>query len=124
MCKNLEKNVSRYLADNFFITTSGNFRTQALLNTMLEVSSDRILFSTDYPYESAEEAASWFDSCPISQRDRVKIGRENAAKLFGLRTAGGSQPNLRDDETSEPSRTPGGRRGRIPDRVRNNHRPS
>jgi 2,3-dihydroxybenzoate decarboxylase len=87
MCEYLKKSVSSYLADNFFITTSGNFRTQALLNTMLEVSSDRILFSTDYPYESAEEAAEWFDNCPISEPDRVRIGRENAAKLFGLKIA-------------------------------------
>jgi 2,3-dihydroxybenzoate decarboxylase len=86
MCKELKKNVGSYLADNFFITTSGVFRTQALLNTMLEVSSDRILFSTDYPYESAEEAATWFDSCPISEPDREKIGRANAAKLFNLKT--------------------------------------
>jgi 2,3-dihydroxybenzoate decarboxylase len=87
MCQDLEKNVASYLADNFYITTSGNFRTQALLNTMLEISSDRILFSTDYPYESAEEAANWFDSSPISEPDRVRIGRENAAKLFGLKAA-------------------------------------
>jgi 2,3-dihydroxybenzoate decarboxylase len=90
MCKYLKKNVASYLADNFFITTSGNFRTQALLNTMLEVSSDRILFSTDYPYESAEEAATWFDSCTISEPDRLKIGRENAVKLFNLKIAAGS----------------------------------
>jgi 2,3-dihydroxybenzoate decarboxylase len=51
---------------------------------MLEVSADRILFSTDYPYESAEEAAIWFDACPISEPDRVRIGRENASKLFKL----------------------------------------
>jgi 2,3-dihydroxybenzoate decarboxylase len=87
MCQDLKKNIMSYLADNFFITTSGVFRTQTLLNTMLEVSSDRILFSTDYPYESAEEAATWFDSCSISEHDRAKIGRENAAKLFNLKTA-------------------------------------
>jgi 2,3-dihydroxybenzoate decarboxylase len=87
MCEDLKKSISSYLADNFFITTSGNFRTQALLNTMLEISSDRILFSTDYPYESAEEAATWFDNCPISEPDRVKIGRQNAVKLFNLKTA-------------------------------------
>jgi 2,3-dihydroxybenzoate decarboxylase len=86
MCQDLEKNVSSYLSDNFFITTSGMFRTQALLNTMSEISSDRILFSTDYPYESAEEAAEWFDNCPISEPDRAKMGRENAAKLFDLET--------------------------------------
>ena len=87
MCKDLQKDISSYLSDNFFITTSGLFRTQTLLNTMSEVSSDRILFSTDYPYESAEEAAEWFDNCPISEPDRVKMGRENAVKLFNLTTA-------------------------------------
>jgi len=91
MCENLEKDISSYLSDNFFITTSGLFRTQALLNTMLEISSDRILFSTDYPYESAEEAAEWFDNCPISEPDRVKMGRENAVKHFHLETAAESK---------------------------------
>jgi 2,3-dihydroxybenzoate decarboxylase len=95
LCKNLKKNVASYLADNFFITTSGNFRTQALLNTMLEVSADRILFSTDYPYESAEEAATWFDNCPISEPDRVKIGRENAERLFNLKTAAAQMTSAR-----------------------------
>ncbi len=84
MCEGLKKDISAYLSDNFFITTSGMFRTQALLNTMSEVSSDRILFSTDYPYESAEEAADWFDNCSVSEPDRVKMGRENAVKLFDL----------------------------------------
>ena len=87
MCKDLKKTIMSYLQENFYITTSGVFRTQALLDAMSEVSSDRILFSTDYPYESAEEAATWFDSCTISEPDRVKIGRENAAKLFNVRTA-------------------------------------
>ena len=87
MCKDLKKNIMSYLAENFFITTSGVFRTQTLLDTMSEVSSDRILFSTDYPYESAEEAATWFDSCSISEHDRAKIGREKAAKLFNLTRA-------------------------------------
>ncbi len=86
MCGDLKKDISSYLSDNFFITTSGMFRTQALLNTMSEISSDRILFSTDYPYESAEEAATWFDNCSISEPDRVKMGRDNAAKLFGIST--------------------------------------
>ncbi|MFB0637025.1 amidohydrolase family protein [Bacillus rugosus] len=49
---------------------------------MLEVGSDRILFSVDYPYETMEEISSWFDQCPISETDRYKIGAENAAQLF------------------------------------------
>ena len=73
-----------YLRENFYITTSGVFRTQALIDSLLEVGSDRILFSVDYPYESMRELTPWFDTCPISENDRLKIGRTNAQKLFKL----------------------------------------
>jgi len=76
--------VSAYLRDNAFITTSGVFHTPALLQTMLTVGADRILFSVDYPFEIHAEAAGWFDTCEISELDRRKIGRDNARRLFGL----------------------------------------
>ena len=79
-----KKKVSEYFAENFYITTAGNFRTQSLLNSILEIGADRILFSTDYPFEEVRKAASWFDSAAISEADRLKIGRENAFKLFQL----------------------------------------
>jgi 2,3-dihydroxybenzoate decarboxylase len=60
------------------------FRTQALIDTVLEVGANRTLFSVDYPCESMHELAPWFDSAPISENDRIKIGRTNAAQLFGL----------------------------------------
>ena len=79
-----EKEIGDYLRSNVHITTSGNFRTPTLLSTMLEVGSDRIMYSVDYPFEKHEHAASWFDRCEISENDRQKIGRDNARKLFGL----------------------------------------
>jgi gamma-resorcylate decarboxylase len=79
-----QRKISEYFADNVYITTAGNFRTQTLIDAMLEVGSDRILFSTDYPFEEATEAAAWFDSCSISEADRRKIGRGNALRLFNL----------------------------------------
>lgn len=79
-----KRKISEYFSDNFYITTAGNFRTQALINAILEIGADRILFSTDYPFEDVREAAGWFDSAAISERDRRKIGRENALALFGL----------------------------------------
>ncbi|QPZ41121.1 amidohydrolase [Bacillus halotolerans] len=81
---NHQKAPTEYLRKNFYLTTSGVFRTQALIDTLLEVGSDRILFSVDYPYETMEEISSWFDQCPISETDRFKIGIENAASLFKL----------------------------------------
>ena len=76
--------MSQYLRENFYITTSGNFRTQALTDVMLEVGADRVLYSVDYPYEDMVEAATWFDSAAISEPDRLKIARSNAQKLFRL----------------------------------------
>jgi gamma-resorcylate decarboxylase len=76
-----------YLRENFFVTTSGTFRTAALLDTLLEVGSDRVLFSIDYPYENMQEQSQWFDSLPLSDGDLRKIGRDNAARLLGLEVA-------------------------------------
>jgi len=79
-----KKPLGEYFRDNFHLTTSGNFRTQTLIDAMLEVGSDRIMFSTDWPFENVDHAADWFDAASISEADRVKIGRTNAAKLFKL----------------------------------------
>jgi 2,3-dihydroxybenzoate decarboxylase len=79
-----KKKISEYFQSNVYITTAGNFRTQSLIDCIIEVGADRILFSTDYPFETVSEAATWFDHASISEADRLKIGRTNAAKLFKL----------------------------------------
>jgi 2,3-dihydroxybenzoate decarboxylase len=76
--------IGHYLRENFYITTSGNFRTQTLTEVMLEVGSDRILYSVDYPFEDMGIAAEWFDHAAISETDRLKIGRTNSQQLFHL----------------------------------------
>ena len=78
------KKMADYLRENFYHTTSGNFRTQSLIDAMLEVGSDRILFSVDYPFEDVVEASTWFDDASISETDRLKIGRTTARRLFKL----------------------------------------
>jgi gamma-resorcylate decarboxylase len=78
------KTFGEYFQNNFYLTTSGNFRTQTLIDALLEVGSDRILFSTDWPFENVDHAAQWFDTASISEADRLKIGRTNAVKLFNL----------------------------------------
>jgi 2,3-dihydroxybenzoate decarboxylase len=79
-----KKTFGEYFQNNFYITTSGNFRNQTLIDAMLEIGADRILFSTDWPFENVDHAAKWFDSASISEADRLKIGRTNAARLFNL----------------------------------------
>jgi predicted TIM-barrel fold metal-dependent hydrolase len=69
------------------VTTAGHLRTQALIDTLLEIGPDRLLYSVDYPYETVREQTDWFDSLPISESDRQKIGRENALELLRLGSA-------------------------------------
>ena len=73
------------LKANFWITTSGNFRTQTLIDAILEIGADHILFSTDWPFENIDHAAIWFDAASISESDRIKIGRTNCVDLFKLK---------------------------------------
>jgi gamma-resorcylate decarboxylase len=79
-----QKKIVDYFNANFYLTTSGNFRTQTLIDAMLEIGADRILFSTDWPFENIDHAADWFDAASISEADREKIGRSNARRLFKL----------------------------------------
>jgi gamma-resorcylate decarboxylase len=79
-----KQKIADYFQSNFFITTSGNFRTQSLVDAILEIGADRILFSADWPFENIDHAADWFDAASISENDRLKIGRLNAIRLFKL----------------------------------------
>ena len=85
----LDRGPAEILRENFYITTSGNFHTASLLGAILEVGADRILFAVDYPFERTAEGAAWFDAVPISEGDRRKIGRDNAARLLGIDVAAG-----------------------------------
>jgi predicted TIM-barrel fold metal-dependent hydrolase len=79
-----KRKLGEYFQENFWLTTSGNFRTQTLIDAMLEIGSDRILFSTDWPFENVDHASNWFNETSISEADRIKIGRTNAIDLFKL----------------------------------------
>lgn len=82
--KRLGKTIPEYFADNVWITTSGTFSDHALINAILTVGADHILFSVDYPYNDNAEAARWIERAPISELDRRKIAHGNARALFGL----------------------------------------
>ncbi|KAL1296815.1 hypothetical protein AAFC00_004441 [Neodothiora populina] len=79
-----KKGVREYFSENIWITTSGNFSGPLLQLCMTEMSADRILFSVDYPFENFHDACTWFDGVELNLRDKLKIGRENAKKLFKL----------------------------------------
>ena len=76
--------VSHYFNRNFLITTSGDFHTRTLDRAIAEIGADRVMFSVDYPYETMQEAAGWFDASLLCHNDRLKVGRTNAARVFGI----------------------------------------
>jgi 2,3-dihydroxybenzoate decarboxylase len=82
--RSTKKRLIDYLAENIWVTTSGNFSTQALHCTMLTMGADRILFAADYPYEDYAEAGQFIDAVPIGESDRRKIAYGNAKALYKL----------------------------------------
>jgi gamma-resorcylate decarboxylase len=76
---------SYYLANNFWLTTSGHYHTKPFLDAIEQIGEDRVLFSVDYPYEQMSSAARWFDDAQFSNALKLKVGRENADRLFGLK---------------------------------------
>jgi len=70
--------------NHFWITTSGNFSTPALLCCVMEMGADRILFSVDYPFVPNPPGVKWMDSVPLGPEDRAKILHGNAERLLKL----------------------------------------
>ena len=70
--------------EHFYITTSGNFSDPALLCSAMEMGTDRILFSVDYPFVANGDGTDWMERIPFSTEDRRKILHGNAERLLGM----------------------------------------
>lgn len=81
----LERKVSDYLRSNVFITSSGMFNPTLLHHALRVTTIDRLIFSTDYPFQRPTQAdiehfLTEFDS----DDDRQKFASGNAQRLFGI----------------------------------------
>jgi len=70
--------------EHFWITTSGNFSTPALLCCVMEMGVDRILFSVDYPFVPNPPGVKWMENVPLGTEDRAKILNGNARRLLRM----------------------------------------
>jgi len=82
--KNLQRKVSDYILQNFYITTSGFFTDPPLLLALQTIGADRIIFSVDYPYSSNDLGRTFLDNASISPADKEKISHLNAERLLKL----------------------------------------
>jgi uncharacterized protein len=80
----LKKPISAYLRENVHYTFSGFNFLPTFLDLLLEVGVDRIMFSTDHPYQSMAEGRAFLDRLPVSNADRERIAHGNAERLFGV----------------------------------------
>ena len=69
---------------HFWITTSGNFCTPALMCCVMEMGVDRILFSVDYPFVPNPPGTKWMEDLPLSLEDRTKILAGNCKRLLKM----------------------------------------
>lgn len=80
----LAKPPSQYIKDNIVVTISGMFSAEPLLCAIAALGHDRVMFSADYPFESADEAAHFMDTVALADNVRADIAFGNAAKLLRL----------------------------------------
>ncbi|MBX9740363.1 MAG: amidohydrolase family protein [Beijerinckiaceae bacterium] len=69
---------------HFYVTTSGNFSTPALMCTMTELGMDRIMFAVDWPFVANKPAMDWVNDLQISRDDKTKLLSGNAKRLLRM----------------------------------------
>jgi predicted TIM-barrel fold metal-dependent hydrolase len=80
----LERTVTEYFEQQFWITTSAYFTVPPLLCALLVFGADRLIFSVDYPYADNVAGRRFLDDAPISTADREKIAHGNVERLLGM----------------------------------------
>lgn len=81
----LERSITEYLQQNVWITASGMLDPAMLHHALAVTTPDRILFSTDYPFQlpTSDEIEVFLDALPDeTARDAFASG--NARTLFGI----------------------------------------
>ena len=81
----LPRPVSDYVRSNFYITTSGLLNPALLQHTLSVTTADRLIFSTDYPFQHPErDDINAFLKHFSSDQDRSLFSSANAAALYGI----------------------------------------
>jgi len=81
----LSNPIAHYLRHNLYVTASGMFLPHYLERAMAVVGSDRLLFSTDYPYQYREggDARRFLAGCGLSDAEKAAFAHGNWLRLTG-----------------------------------------
>jgi uncharacterized protein len=80
----LQRPLGAYLRENVHYTFAGFNFPATFLDLLLEVGTERIMFSADHPFGSMAEARAFLDHIPVSPADREMIAHGNAERLFKI----------------------------------------
>ena len=81
----MERSVSEVIRSNFHLTCSGMLNPTLLRHALEITTVDRLMFSTDYPFQSpsSSDISGFLDEFgDVDERDAFAAG--NATRLFGL----------------------------------------
>jgi predicted TIM-barrel fold metal-dependent hydrolase len=72
-----------YVRDNLYLTASGMFNPAYLKQAIEAVGPDRILFSTDFPYQyrTGGDARRFVDGLTLDDSDKAKFAHGNWERL-------------------------------------------
>ena len=81
----LERPIKAYLRRNLYVTSSGMFVPDYLARAAAIVGTDRLLFSTDFPYQyrSGGDARRFLVECGLNEADQAAFSHGNWLKLTG-----------------------------------------
>jgi predicted TIM-barrel fold metal-dependent hydrolase len=81
----LDRSITEYLQQNVWITASGMLDPALLRHALAVTTPDRILFSTDYPFQSpTRQEIENFLTNFVDDQSRIAFASENARRLFTI----------------------------------------
>jgi len=80
----LQRSISEYFLNHFFVTTSGYFTQAPFRCAMDMLGADRLLYSVDYPYRSNAAGARFLEHLEITPDDLRKLAAGNAERVLKL----------------------------------------
>jgi uncharacterized protein len=89
----LQRSVADYMRQNLYVTPSGMFSQPYLQRSIEVVGVDRILFSTDYPYQYRPEsgARNFLEEAALSNESKQQIAHLNWERLSSRASLFGGQ---------------------------------
>ena len=105
----MRNNVSCYLRENVFITSSGVFDVPVFDCARAMLGLDNLMFSVDYPFQDNFAAMEFLQRCGLSPKDKERFAHRTAENLLGLddrpSTVGAASASIGDSWYRWRSRT-------------------